>query len=655
MGVPTTQFARAGDVNIGYQVVGDGPIDLVLVWGGFSNIEVAWEEPSFAAFVRRLAEFARVILFDRRGCGVSDREGINVIPTLEERMEDIIAVLGAVGSKKASILGTSEGGNLAALFAATHPELTTSVILYGTMGRYRKDADHPWGWMDDATVAVFEDMLSQMWGVPSELGAQMWAPSMAGDKRFVDWTAKFTRQSVSRGAILTLTRSAQAYDVVDVFPAVHVPALVLHRRNDALVPVGQSRHIAEQMPGARFVELAGADHLFFVGDAEALLAEIENFLVGSRITAGGHRRLLTVVFTDIDESTRTLQRVGDNTWREMLAAHDRAVRDYLARFEGEEVKHLGDGFLAVFEGPARAIRCCLGIVDAGARLGVSVRAGLHTGECEMVDSDIQGIAVHVARRIADLAAPGQIMVSSTVADLVAGSGIRFGESHEVELEGMSGSRSVLPVLSHGATPDAVRGFAIDQANVLRRDGEYWTVAYDGFVVSLRDTKGLRDLARLLAAPRRELHVMDLAAPSGGLQGSTREAMEAGLSVEGSANAAVIDEVAKENYKRRIAELEQAIDEAEARGDGETGSTAREELDFLVRELSSAYGLGGKARRTPDNVERARKAVTRRIRDALGRIERTHPGLGRHLNASVRTGAFCSYEPERDMVWTIEIG
>ncbi len=655
MGVPTTQFAQAGDVNIGYQVIGDGPIDLVLIWGGFSNIEVAWEEPSFAAFMRRLAEFARVIIFDRRGCGVSDREGMNVIPTLEERMEDILAVLDAVGSEKASLLGTSEGGSLAALFAATHPQRTTSVILYGTMGRFRKDADHPWGSFDDATAGVFEESLRQLWGVRSEMAAQIWAPSMAGDEPFIEWTAKFTRQSVSRGAVLTVTRSAQAYDVVDVFPAVHVPTLILHRRDDALVPVGQSRHIAEQMPDARFVELAGVDHLFFVGDAEALLTEIENFLVGSGVSAGGQRRLLTVVFTDIADSTRTLQRVGDNTWRETLAAHDRAVRDYLARFEGEEVKQLGDGFLAVFEGPARAIRCCLGILDAGARLGLSVRAGLHTGECEVVDSDVQGIAVHVARRIAELAAPGQILVSSTVADLVAGSGIRFGESYEVELEGIAGSRSVLPVLSHGATPDAVRRFAIDQANVLRRDGEYWTVAYDGFVVSLRDTKGMRDLARLLASPRRELHVMDLVTSGGVQQASAREAMEAGLNVEGGANAVTIDEVAKEDYKRRMAELEQEIDEAEARGDAEAGSIAREEFDFLVRELSSAYGIGGKTRRTPDNVERARKAVTRRIRDALGRIDRSHPALGRHLHASIRTGAFCSYEPERDMVWTVEIG
>lgn len=655
VGVPTTQFAQAGDVNIGYQVIGDGPIDLLLIWGGFSNIEVAWEEPSFAAFMRRLAEFARVIFFDRRGCGVSDREGTNVIPTLEERMEDIIAVLGAVGSKQASIVGTSEGGNLAALFAATHPELTTSLVLYGTMGRFRKDADHPWGWMDDATTAVFEETLPQLWGVRSDLAVQMWAPSMVSDERFIDWTAKFTRQSASRGAVLTVMRSAQAYDVVDVFPAVHVPTLILHRRDDALVPIGQSRHIAERMPDARFVELAGVDHLFFLGDIEVLLTEIQSFLLGAPVPARGQRRLLTIVFTDIAGSTQMLQRVGDETWREMLAAHDRTTRDYLARFEGEEVKQLGDGFLAVFDGPARAIRCALGIVDAGARLGLPVRAGLHTGECEVVDSDVQGIAVHVAQRIAALAASGQILVSSTVSDLVAGSGIRFGESHDVQLEGISGSRSVLPVLRHGATPDAARLLAIDQANMLRRDGEYWTVAYDGLVVSLRDTKGLRDLARLLASPQRELHVMDLATPVGVPQASSQEAVEAGLSVEASSNATLIDDAAKEDYKRRIEELQEEIHGAEARGDAETGATAREELDFLVQELSSAYGIGGRPRRTPDHIERARKAVTRRIRDALGRIERVHPALGRHLNASVRTGVFCSYEPERDLVWTIESG
>ena len=653
MGVPTTQFARAGEVNIGYQVIGDGPIDLVWAWGGFSNIDVVWEEPSYAAFLRRLSEFARVILFDRRGCGVSDREGTTVTPTLEERMDDIMAVLDAIGSERASIFGVSEGGNLAALFAATHPERTTSIILYGTMARYRKDAEHPWGWMDEDTETDFLEGLRRGWGMRSELAVRLWAPSMIGDERFIDWMARFARQSVSRSAALPLSRALGAYDLVDVFPAVRVPTLVLHRRDDGLVPVGQGRHIAQQVPRARFVELAGGDHLPFVGDAEEVLAEVENFLGGSRVSAADHRKLLTVAFTDIADSSRNLQRLGDEAWRELIAAHDQTVRAHLARFGGEEVKQLGDGFLAAFQGPARAIRCVLGIVDAGTRLGLSVRAGLHTGECEVVDSDVQGIAVHVARRVAEVAASEEILVSSTVADLVAGSGIRFGEGRDVELDGIAGPRRVFPVLRHGATPDAVRRLAIDSANVLRRDGEYWTVAYDGLVVTLRDTKGMRDIARLLVSPHRELHVMDLAAPDGVQEVSRREVLEAGLSIERSADEMVIDEAARADYKRRIAELEQEIDDAEERGDGEAGANARKELDFLVEELASAYGLGGRPRRTPDHVERARKAVTRRIRDALARIDRVHPALGRHFHASVRTGVFCSYEPERDIVWTVE--
>lgn len=659
MGQTQTQYAEAGDVNIAYQVVGDGPIDLVWAYGLASNIEVFWEEPSFAAFFRRLSEFSRLILFDRRGCGASDRGGTTVTPTLEERMDDVIAVLDAVGSERASIFGVSEGGALAALFAATHPDRTNSIIVYGTMARFRKDADHPWGWADDDGLAFFNKAVGQGWGTiqGAEGGVPLWAPSMVGDERFTDWMAKYMRQSVSRSAISPLLWSFPAYDLVDVFPAVRAPTLVLHRGDDRLVPVSHGRWIAEQIPDARFVELSGVDHLPFVGDAEAVLAEVEDFLIGSRGPAPRHRKLLTVAFTDIADSTAKLTDLGDETWRELLAAHDEVIRDHLIRFEGEEVKQLGDGFLAVFDGPARAIRCALGVVEAAARLGLSVRVGLHTGECEVVDSDVQGIAVHVSARIVELAAPGQILVSSTVRDLVAGSGIRFGEGYEVELEGVAGSRGVFPVLRHGATPEAVRRLAIEQKNVLRRDGEYWTVAYDGLVVSLRDTKGIRDIARLLASPRRELHALDLVRQASGTGGSVsaQAAFDAGLSLEPRANEFVIDEAARADYKQRITELEQVIDDADGAGDAETSAKARQELDALIEQLASAYGLGGKPRRTPDDIERARKAATRRIRDAMGRIDGLHPALGRHLHASVRTGMFCSYAPEREVTWTVELG
>jgi pimeloyl-ACP methyl ester carboxylesterase len=649
MGQPVTRYARAGEVNIAYQVVGDGPVDLVWAYGLASNIEVFWEEPSLAAFFRRLSEFTRLILFDRRGCGLSDRHGTTATPTLEERMDDVLAVLDAVGSRQASILGISEGGSLAALFAATHPARTASIILYGTLTYAQYQAG-----VGDGTGAAFTEAVSRGWGMRSDWAVQIWAPSMAGDEPFTQWLAKYARQSVSRGAILPLLSAFDAYDLVDVFPAVRVPTLVLHRRNDGLVPVRHGRHVASQIPDARFVELEGADHLPFVGDAEAVLAEVQDFLVGSRTPIPRQRRLLTLVFTNIADSTPKAVDLGDDAWRELLAAHDRDVRTHLTRFGGEEVKQLGGGVLAVFDGPARAIRCALGIVDAAEPKGLSVRVGVHTGECELVDADVHGIAVHLGARILELAAPGQILVSSTVRDLVAGSGIRFGDGRDVELAGMPGTASVFPVLRHGASPEAVRRSAVEQTNLIRRDGEYWTVGHRGLVVTLRDTKGLRDLGRLLAEPGREFHVLDLMADGTGERSiPPSQAAEAGLATEGWGEP-VIDQAARVHYQRRITELEQELDEAQEQGDAEATAAAREELDALIEELAAAYGLAGRPRRSPDPVERARKAVRRRLRDALDRIAQAHPRLGQHLAASIRTGVFCSYQPERDIVWSVHV-
>jgi pimeloyl-ACP methyl ester carboxylesterase len=651
MGQPVTRYAQAGGVNIAYQVVGDGPVDLVWAYGLASNIEVLWEEPSLAAFFRRLSEFTRLILFDRRGCGLSDRHGTTAAPTLEERMDDVLAVLDAVGSQQASIFGMSDGGSLAALFAATHPERTASLIIYGTLTHYHADARYPAG-VGDGTMGAFAEVVSRGWGMRSEWAVRMWAPSMAGDEPFTQWLAKYARQSVSRGAILPLLSAFYAYDLVDVFPAVRVPTLVLHRRDDGLVPVDHGRHIASQIPNARFVELDGADHLPFVGDAESVLAEVQDFLVGSRTPVPRQRRLLTLVVTGIADSTPNAVDLGDDAWHEVLAAHDRDVRTHLTRFGGEEVKHLGGGVLAAFDGPARAIRCALGIVDASEPKGLPVRVGVHTGECEMVDSDVRGIAVHVGARIAELAAPGQILVSSTVRDLVAGSGIRFGEGRDVELAGMPGTPRVFPVLRHGASPEAVRRSAVEQTNLFRRDGEYWTVGYRGLVVTLRDSKGLRDLGHLLAEPGREFHVLDLVADGTRARSiPPSQAAEAGLAVEGWGDP-VIDQAARAHYKRRITELEQELEEAQERGGSEADAAAREELDALTTELTAAYGLAGRPRRSPDPVERARKAVTRRIRNAMRRIARAHPRLGQHLAASIRTGMLCSYQPERDIVWSV---
>jgi pimeloyl-ACP methyl ester carboxylesterase len=654
MGQPTTRYARAGPVNIAFQVIGDGPVDLVWVWGLASNVEVAWEEPSYAAFLRRLSEFARVVVYDRRGCGVSDREGTTVTPTLEERMDDVIAVLDAVGSHTASILGVSEGGILAAALAATYPHRVSSIILYGTIGQFRRDVDHPSGWADTAKLADFVEWMRRGWGTTqgAENAVSLWAPSMIGNQRFVAWLAKHSRQSVSRGAIVPLLWSSVYAYLVDVFPAVRVPTLVLHRVDDRLVPIDQARHIVEQVPHATLVELPGSDHYPFLGDAEAVLTEVEGFLVGHRRAYPRQRRLLTVLHVNV-AGTADVLNLAPEAWRELMAGHDRMVRDHLSRFDANEVTRIGDGLLAAFDGPGRAIRCAVGIAHSAARRGLPVRAGLHTGECE-VDSPVQGPAVHIATRIAELAAPGQVLVSGTVCDLVPGSGIQFGDGVMVELDRPGAARTVFPVLSHGATPEVVRRLAIDQANVLRRDGEYWTVAYAGLVVTLRDSKGLHDLARLVDAPGREIHVLDLAAPAAlGEASSVREALEAGLSARPSSGEPIIDEAARASYKRRITELNQDIDEAETLGHDEDSARARQELDMLVEHLASAYGIGGTIRRTPDNAERARKAVTRRIRDAIARIDRVHPILGRHLAASLHTGVFCSYRPERDVAWVVE--
>ena len=657
-GPPTTQYALAGDVNIAYQVVGDGPIDLVFVYGLASNVEVFWEEPSVAAFFRRLAEFSRLIVIDRRGCGLSDRGGALTTPTIEERVEDLVAVLDAVGSTRASIFGISEGGGVAAMFAAMHPDRTASIVMYGTVNLRVRGLEHPWGWhIDGAALADVEEW-ARTWGTQegAEGTVARLAPSMVGDAPFTAWIGRWMRQSLSRNEMRPVILNAFGYDLVDVFPAVRVPALVLFRRDEPIAGgVEYSRQLASLIPDARFVALDGIDHLPFVGDAESLAEEIEAFLVGGR-ARGVQRRLVTLLCIDIVESAERLGRLGDDGWREVLAAHDRDVRAHLARFGADEVKHAGAGMLAAFDGPARAIRCALGIVDGADRRGLTLRIGVHTGECEVLDDGAMGgIAVHVGARLVELARPGEILASSTVRDLVYGSGIRFADGRDVDLDGLAAHRTVFPVIRQGATPDAARLLATEHANVFRRDGEYWTVGHSGLVVTLRDSKGLRDLSRLLAEPGRELHALDLATEGPAPRSTARaDARDADLRT-GTGGEPIIDDTARAAYKRRITELEAAIDDADANGDGERTAAARQELDALVETLASAYGLGGRPRRMTDDVERARKAVTRRLRDAMTRIDRAHPALGRHLQAAVHTGVFCRYTPDRDIEWIVQAG
>ncbi|HEX2038491.1 MAG TPA: adenylate/guanylate cyclase domain-containing protein [Acidimicrobiales bacterium] len=632
-GHPTTQYARAGDVHIAYQVIGDGPVDLVWAYGLASNIEVFWEEPSLAAFFRRLAEFSRLVVFDRRGCGLSDRGGALTTPTLEERADDIVAVLDAIGSKRASILGVSEGGGVAALFASVHPERTTSIVVYGTAIALDEHHDALVATTGVANPIAAAEVWARGWGTreAAEFAVPLWASSMRDDPRFVEWMGRYQRQSVSRNEVRPLLLNTFSYDLREVFPAVRVPALVLFRRDDPLVPSHHGRTIASMIPDAQCVELEGADHLPFTGDAEAVAAAIESFLVGSQAAGSRPRRLITLLHADVAMP----EGLADGAWQELLGAFDQEVRAHVGRFGGEVVDRLGSRFGAVFDGPARAIRCALGMADALERRGASLRVGIHTGECEVLDDEVQGVAVHVAERMAESARAGELLVSGTVRDLVAGSGVRFGDGRDIELVGTGGHRSVFPVIRQGFTPDAARRLANEQANVFRLDGEYWTVGYRGLVVTLRDSKGLRDIARLLADPERELHVLDLVA----------DAVVHGV----GSRTPVLDATAREQYKRRIVELEFDIEEAEGRGHDPTA--AREERDALVDALASAYGVGGRVRTAPDEVERARKAVPRRVRDAISRIDRIHPSLGRHLDASIRTGVFCRYAPERPVAWT----
>ena len=388
------------------------------------------------------------------------------------------------------------------------------------------------------------------------------------------------------------------------------------------------------------------------GSLAALLAATYPNRIASIIVYGTAARFATLLVAGVVHPSTG---IGDDAWREVTAAYGQIVSDHLARFAGHRVEHVGSGMIASFDGPARAIRCALGILDAAGQRGIDVRVGVHTGESDVDDTSVDGIAVDIATAVAVQAAPGEVLVSSTVRDLVAGSGIRFGNPRTVEIKGVAGRRDVLPVLRHGLSPDATRRLAIEQADVLRRDGEYWTVAFDGHVATLRDTKGVRDLARLLAAPHQELHVLDLGAEAGdGRLVETRQATESDeLHREHGSSDPILDDRARAEYKRRIDELQADVDEADRRGDPEASVRARVELDALVDELAAAYGLGGRPRRTPDRIERARKTVTRRIRDAIGRIERAHPTLGRHLQASIRTGVFCSYAPERDVRWMVQ--
>jgi class 3 adenylate cyclase/dienelactone hydrolase len=433
---PETHYAKSGDLHIAYQVFGAGSVDLVLVPGFISNVEETWDSPSAARWLERLGRFARVIAFDKRGTGLSDR--VESAPSLDERMDDARAVMDAAQSKRAVLLGISEGGSLATLFAASHPDRCISLILYGAFAKFS-------GWYPtEEKLAAFYRYVEEKWGT----GESVWkyAPSMADDAGFKKSWARHERVGATPAAAKALMRMNQEIDISGVLSAIRVPTLVIHRTDDAAVGIEDGRFLAAHIPNARLAEFAGADHLPYIGEnADDITDEIEEFVTGSRPDVEADRVLATVLLTDIVDSTKRASDLGDRRWRALLDQHDDLVRQEISRLRGREVKSLGDGFLATFDGPARAVRCAAAIVQRVSPLDLQVRCGLHTGEIELKGTDIAGIAVHIAARISAQAQGGQVLVSGTVRDLVAGSGLRFVDEGARSLKGISDEVRVFSV------------------------------------------------------------------------------------------------------------------------------------------------------------------------------------------------------------------
>jgi pimeloyl-ACP methyl ester carboxylesterase len=434
MGTPPTQYAKSGDTSIAYQVVGDGPIDLVLVLGFATHIELQWEGAPFARFCERLGGFSRLILFDKRGTGLSDP--VPEVPTLEQRVDDVRAVMDAAGSERAALFGVSEGGPMSIMFAATHPERATALVLHGAMARTTEAPDYPWATPAEALRESAAEFIAPNWGSDPTGIMELFAPSFAGDPRAVEITARLERNAASPAMVGQIFEMFLGTDVRDILPTIHIPTLITHRRGDRVVNWRAGRDLADRIEGSKYVELDGIDHLPWAGDSDAVVGEVQEFLTGARSAAEPDRVLATVMFTDICGSTERAAELGDAHWRDLLEAHQAAVRRDLERFRGREVKTLGDGSLATFDGPARAIQCGHAIAETARSLGLEERIGLHCGEVEVMDDDVGGIAVHIAARVGALAGPSEVLVTSTVKDLVAGSEIEFEERGAQRLKGV---------------------------------------------------------------------------------------------------------------------------------------------------------------------------------------------------------------------------
>jgi pimeloyl-ACP methyl ester carboxylesterase/class 3 adenylate cyclase len=436
-----TKWARSGELHIAYQVTGDGPVDLLLTPGYLSHLEQNQWWPGYAHFVDRLRSFSRVIVFDRRGTGLSDR--ILALGSFEELLDDIRAVLDAVSSERAVLLGQAEGGPMCALFAATHPERTSGLVLNASYAKRLQAPDYPWGLDDESRRRILEGYATR-WG-SERFGLRALAPSMDGNDQFRDWYTQACRFAGTPGSARAWFEAQMEIDIRDVLPAIRVPTLVLHRVDDPVVPIDAGRFLAAHIPGAKLVELPGADHFPFVGDTDGLVDEVEEFVTGTRPSREPDRVLATVLLTDIVGSTERAAELGDRRWKELLDEHHRIARTEIERARGREARLTGDGVLATFDGPARAVGCATAIREAVRPLGLVIRAGLHTGEVELAEAGPEGIAVHIGARISALAGPGEVLVSSTVKDLVVGSGIEFADRGTHELRGVPGEWRVFAV------------------------------------------------------------------------------------------------------------------------------------------------------------------------------------------------------------------
>lgn len=437
--IPTTRYVKSDDVHVAYQVLGDGPLDLLLVPGFVSHMDAAWQNPDASAFLRSLASFCRLILFDKRGTGLSDRG--SQIFTLEQRMHDVQAILDEVGSQRAALFGVSEGGPMSLLYAATYPARTSALILYGSYAKRSWAPDYQFGWNEERWDRIL-DNIERNWGTPQGISIETWAPSLAHNPNAAERLAAYFRAAASPGTAAAIMKMNREIDVRHILSAIRTPTMILHRVGDRVSEIGHARYMAQHIRDAKLVELPGNDHMFWIDGGRDLLAHIEQFLTGKQPAHLPERVLATVLFADIVGSTDRAVQLGDKPWRDLLQEFYFKMRDVLQQYRGQQISTAGDGFLATFDGPARAIRCAGAICAAVRSLGLEVRCGLHTGECERVGDDLAGIAVHIGARVASLAKPGEVLVSQTVRDLVAGSGLVFETRGPHVLKGVPGEWSL---------------------------------------------------------------------------------------------------------------------------------------------------------------------------------------------------------------------